>query len=98
MSDRASSDEDAARTIAGAVSDCPDVAALSRGPFGTVATYLPGGSVGGVAVRDDEVEVHVVARYGTPVPETASRVRDAVRPYAGGRAVTVVVDDIDAEG
>lgn len=88
--------EAGARVIADAVRACPDVAALTRGPFGTVATYLPGGLVGGVAVRDDEVEVHVVARYGTPLPETAERVRAAATPYAEGRPVTVVVDDIDA--
>jgi len=94
MTGLASSDEEPARIIADAVTACPDVAALSRGPFGTVATYLPGGYVGGVALRDDEVEVHVVARYGPPVPRTAERVRDAVRPHAGDRAVHVVVDDI----
>ena len=96
MTGPASSDEEPARVIADAVSACPGVSALSRGPYGTVATYLPGGYVGGVAVRDDEVEVHVVARYGPPVPETAAQVRAAATPLAGGRAVTVVVDDIDA--
>jgi len=89
------SEAEPAQVIADAVRACPDVAALSRGPFGTVATYLPGGQIGGVAVRDDEVEVHVVARYGTPLPGTTERVRAAARPYAGGRAVTVVVDDIE---
>ncbi|HEY3687421.1 MAG TPA: hypothetical protein VGL93_30570 [Streptosporangiaceae bacterium] len=94
-SHESSNDTEPARLIADAVLACPDVAALSRGPFGTVATYLPGAFVGGVAVRDDEVEVHVVAHYGRPVPEIAARVRDIVTPYAGDREVTVVVDDID---
>lgn len=85
---------EAARVIADAVRACPDVAALSRGPFGTFGTYLAGGLVAGVAVREDEVEVHVVARYGPPLPETAERVRAAATPYADGRPVTVVVDDI----
>lgn len=90
-----SNEPEPARIIADAVLACPDVAALSRGPFGTIASYLPGDFVGGVAVRDDEVEVHVVARYGPPVPGIAARVRDIVTPHAGDREVTVVVDDID---
>ena len=89
------SSSEPARVIAGAVLARPDVAALSRGPFGTVATYLPGDLVPGVAVRDDEVEVHVVARYGRPVREIADDVRAAVVPHAGDRAVTIVVDDLD---
>jgi hypothetical protein len=49
--------------IAAAVAGCPAVAALADGP---VATYLPGRTVPGVAVRDNLVVVAVVARHGPP--------------------------------
>jgi uncharacterized alkaline shock family protein YloU len=73
---------------------CPHVAGLSSGPFGSVATYLPGESVPGVAVRDDEIEIHVVASYGSPLPEVAMAVREAVGDLAGGRPVNVTIDDV----
>jgi hypothetical protein len=87
------SDELAVR-IAGRVASCPDVAGLSGGPFGTVATYLPGRSVSGVAVRDDQVEIHVVARHGRPLPEIGAAVREAVGDLAGPRRVDVTIADI----
>nr|WP_189181006.1 hypothetical protein [Microbispora rosea] len=76
---------------------CPDVADLSRGPFGVVATYLPGGLVPGVAVRDDAIEVDIVARYGRPLPEVADSVRDAIGGLAGGRRVDVTIADVVAD-
>ncbi|WP_189164231.1 hypothetical protein, partial [Sphaerisporangium melleum] len=54
--------------IAQAVRGCPDVAAMAGG---RVATYLAGRAVAGVAVRDAEVEIAVVARYGRPLVEVA---------------------------
>lgn len=83
-----------ARRIAERVLTCPDVADLSRGPFGVVATYLPGGLVPGVAVRDDAIEVDIVARYGRPLPEVADLVRDAIGDLAGGRRVDVTIVDV----
>ncbi|GAA5041961.1 hypothetical protein GCM10023259_011200 [Thermocatellispora tengchongensis] len=87
--------EDLAGEMAEAVRRCPDVAALSLGPFGTVATYLPGVKVSGVAVRDGEIDIAIVARYGRPLPEIADEVRDAVAPLAGGRRVNVAIDDLE---
>ncbi|WP_239137009.1 hypothetical protein [Sphaerisporangium rufum] len=81
--------------IAAAVTGCPDVAGLARGPL---ATYLAGRTVPGVAVRDDAIEVAVVARYGRPLAEIAEQVRAAVAPLAGGRPVDVRVDDISMPG
>ena len=82
--------------IAAAVTGCPDVAGLTQIPGAPVATYLPGRTVSGVAVRAGEVEVCVVARYGLPLPEIAAQVREAVAPLAPGRMVNVVIADITA--
>jgi hypothetical protein len=63
-----------------------------------VATYLPGRTVSGVAVRAGEVEVCVVARYGLALPQIAEQVRQAVAPLAPGRVVDVVIGDIELPG
>ncbi|MGI5153961.1 hypothetical protein [Microbispora sp. CA-102843] len=86
--------EVSARRIADRVLSCPDVADLSRGPFGVVATYLPGGLVPGVAIRDDAIEIDIVARYGRPLPEVADLVRDAIGDLAAGRRVDVTIADV----
>ncbi|MEU4830456.1 hypothetical protein [Streptosporangium sp. NPDC023615] len=80
--------------MADAVRRCPDVADLSGGPFGTVATYRPGEMMPGVALREDEVEVSVVVRLGRPLPEIAEEVRAAVAPMAGGRPVNVHIGGV----
>ena len=82
--------------IAAAVTRCPDVAGLTQIPGRPVATYLPGRTVSGVAVRPAEVEVCVVARYGLPLPLVAAHVRQAVEPLVPGRVVDVVIADITA--
>jgi hypothetical protein len=81
--------------IAAAVAGCGDVAALADGP---VATYLPGRTVPGVALRDDRVVVAVVARHGPPLAEAAGQVRAAVAGLAPGLAVDVRIDDIVLPG
>lgn len=78
-----------AHGIADAVRRCPDVVDLSGGPFGTVATYLPGERVPGVALHEDGIEVSVVVKLGRPLPEIADEVRAAVVPMAGDRPVNV---------
>jgi hypothetical protein len=35
------------------------------GHLGAVGTYLPGRRVTGVVLREEDVEVHVIGRYGT---------------------------------
>ncbi len=62
---------------------------LSGGPFGTVATYLPGERLPGVALREDEVEISIVARMGRPLPEIADGVRAAIAPMVGDRPINV---------
>jgi len=83
-----------ADAIAVAVSAAPGVAALSGGRFGGVGTYLPGRRVTGVVIGDDDLEVHVVGRYGVPVDQIAADVRRAVEPYAGDRTVHVIIEDL----
>lgn len=80
--------------IAAAVSSCPGVAGLTQVPGMPVATYLPGRTVSGVAVRPAEVEICVVARYGPALPHVAAQVRQAVEPLVPGRVVDVVIGDI----
>ena len=84
--------------IAATVLGCRDVAGLTQNPGAPVATYLPGRTVSGVAVRPAEVEVCVVARYGQPLAKVADRVRAAVEPLVPGRVVDVVIGDITPPG
>ena len=84
--------------IVGAVTGCAAVAGLTEALGGPVATYLPGRTVSGVAVRAGEVEVCVVARYGLPLPEVAAQVRQAVAALAPDRVVDVVIGDIAVAG
>ena len=81
--------------VAAAALGSPLIAGLTGGRFGEVATYLPGRRVLGVRQVDGTVEVHVVAKWGRPVPEVADMVRAAVAPHAAGAPVAVFVDDIE---
>jgi hypothetical protein len=81
--------------VADAAAACPPVAGLVGGRFGEVATYLPGRRIVGVRRVDGVIEIHVVARWGTPLPEAAEVVRAAVAPAAAGAPVSVFVDDIE---
>ena len=81
--------------VAAAALGCPLIADLTGGRFGEVATYRPGRRIVGVREVEGVVEVHVVARWGTPLPEVAEVVRAAVAPLAGGRPVAVFIDDIE---
>lgn len=88
------SEADQADLIAAAVTAVPGVVALHAGMFGEVATYLPGHRVAGIRTNTDGVtEVHVTLRYGTPVRDTAARVRDAAAAVVGG-VVDVTVEDV----
>jgi hypothetical protein len=82
--------------VAAAVVASPSVARLvGEGIGAQVATYLPGRRVEGVRVTPEDVEVHVATRWDVPIPLAAADVRAAVLPLAGGRLVTIVVEDID---
>jgi hypothetical protein len=81
--------------VAKAVLACPHVASLSAGTVAEIATYLPGRRVQGIRSQDDALEIHIVARWGTPLPEIGAEVRRAVGSLAGGRAVTVAIEDVE---
>ncbi|WP_433334032.1 hypothetical protein [Spirillospora sp. CA-294931] len=86
-----------AERIADKVGAVPDVAGLTAGPRGRVVTYRVGRPVVGVAVRDDAVEVGVVARQGGRLADVGDAVRAVVGPMAGGRTVDVLIGDIEGE-
>ncbi|MDQ6698459.1 MAG: hypothetical protein M3Z46_13485 [Actinomycetota bacterium] len=81
--------------VATAVLACPHVASLSAGTVQEIATYLPGRRVHGIRAQDDSLEIHVVARWGTPLPEIGAEVRRAVGGLAGGRPITVAIEDVE---
>jgi hypothetical protein len=81
--------------VAAAALSSPGVAGVSAGMAGEAATYLPGRRVDGVRVTGDEVEVHIIARWGLSLPAVADTVRLAVKPFAGGLPTSVYVDDIE---
>ena len=81
--------------VAAAALGSPLIAGLTGGRFGEVATYLPGRRIVGVREADGAVEIHVVAKWGTPLPEVADVVRRAVSAHTDGAPVAVFVDDIE---
>ena len=81
--------------VAAAALGSPLIAGLTGGRFGEVATYLPGRRIVGVREADGAVEIHVVAKWGTPLPEVADVVRQAVSAHTDGAPVAVFVDDIE---
>ncbi|TMQ97222.1 hypothetical protein ETD83_20380 [Actinomadura soli] len=85
---------DLADQVAEAAMACQDVRALTAGPHVRIATYRAGLPLAGVAVRDGEIEIGVVVRYGRPLPEIAEDVRRLVAPLAGGRKVDVLIADL----
>jgi hypothetical protein len=86
-----------ARTVSDAVLAIEGVHSLGVGRYAEAATYGPGEKVTGVVVNPDEVRVHIVARYPLPepIPALAEHVRERVSPETGGRATTVVVEDLE---
>ena len=90
--------EVAAARIAAAVLAHPGVDSLDGGPFGTVASYLAGGRILGVRIGIDgePVELAVVARFGTPLPQLAEELGAVVRGLLGPVAVDVTFSDVVA--
>ncbi|MEV4258730.1 hypothetical protein AB0J52_36695 [Spirillospora sp. NPDC049652] len=88
---------DLAERVAAAVTALPDVAGLSTGRSAMLVTYRVGTPVTGVAVRDDAVEIGVVARYGRPLERIADEVRAVAEPLADERRVDVLIADITDE-
>jgi DNA-binding transcriptional LysR family regulator len=89
-----------AERVAAAVTAHPAVAGLHGGPFGAVATYLPGRRLVGVRIGegDEPVEVAVVLRPDRPIPDVVRALRREVSALCGGAAVDITVADIVVPG
>jgi hypothetical protein len=89
--------------VEAAVLGHPAVARLDGGPFGTVASYLPGRRVLGVRIGDPDrdpaepVEIAVVVRLGTPLPQLARELAEVVRGVLGPVRVDVMFCDVDPD-
>lgn len=83
------------QAVADAVLAHPSVLRLDGGPFGAIASYLPGHRVQGVRLADP-VEIAVVLRLGRPFAEVADRVRAVLGDDT--LAVDVTVADVGAAG
>lgn len=88
-----STQDDVVERIADAVLAIPGVTDLHSGLFGEIATYLPGRRVSGIALRDDDGEVHIVVDPARDLQEVAQQVRDTAEDL-GGVPFAVVVEDI----
>jgi hypothetical protein len=89
-----------AAAVASAVLAHPAVARLDGGPFGTVASLLPGRRIEGVRLGSggEPVEIAVVARLGIPLPQLAEELGAAVRALLGPVAVDVTISDVAPAG
>lgn len=84
-----------AESVAASALRSPSVSRLFPGGAVEVATYLPGKRITGVRVRDSEIEVHVVAKWGRSLADVGEEVRSLVEPVAGGLPVSIFIDDVD---
>jgi hypothetical protein len=85
-----------ADAIAAAVRAHPAVADLDGGPFGAIACYLPGRRVVGVRIGEpgEPVEISVVARLGTPLPQLATELRQLITAVTGSRVIDLTINDV----
>lgn len=85
--------------IAAAVCAHPAVARLDGGPFGAVASLLPGRRVEGVRVGadNDPVELAVIARLGTPLPQVGAELGEIVQRLCGPVPVEVTFSDVEID-
>jgi hypothetical protein len=86
-----------AQEVAAAVAAHPAVARLDGGPFGAVATHLPGRRLLGVRIGegDEPVELAVVLYPDRPIPEVVNALRREVSRICGGAAVDITVSDLE---
>ncbi|MDQ2789119.1 MAG: hypothetical protein M3Y73_05190 [Actinomycetota bacterium] len=87
-----------ADALAAAVRAHPEVADLDGGPYGVVVSHLPDRRVVGVRVGEpgEPVEVSVVARLGTPLPQLATELRQMITAITGPRVIEVTINDVIA--
>jgi hypothetical protein len=91
-----------ARAVAEAVLAHPAVARLDSGPFGVVASYLPGDRLVGVSLGVDaaSAEIAVVLSLGHPIPPVVENLRSRAQRVLGDVPVDIRVADVvtDPEG
>jgi hypothetical protein len=83
--------------VAAAVLAHPAVVRLDGGPFGTIGSHLPGRRrlLGiRIGVGDEPVEIAVIARLGTLLPQLAQELGAAVVAVLGPVRVDVTVSDV----
>lgn len=85
---------DREQRIAAAALAVAGVRSLHGGPYGVVATYLPGERVSGVALAEDSGEVHIVTDLSRNVRTVAEEVRGVVEAIAGV-PIVVTVEDVE---
>lgn len=84
--------------VADAVLAHPSVLRLDGGPFGVVASHLPGRRLPGVRIGDGDeaTEVAVVVALGVPFARLADEIADRVRAVLGPVRVDVMFSDVGA--
>ncbi|TCK21023.1 hypothetical protein [Pseudonocardia endophytica] len=84
--------------VADAVLAHPSVLRLDGGPFGVVASHLPGRRLPGVRIGagDEPTEVAVVVALGRPFPALADEIAGRVRSVLGPVPVDVTFSDVGA--
>lgn len=86
-----------AERVAATVTAHPAIARLDGGVFGSVATYLPGRRLVGVRIGRgaEPVELGVVVRLSSRIPDVVAELRRDVSALCGGAAVDITVADVD---
>jgi hypothetical protein len=81
--------------VAAAVRSCPGVSDLDGGPLGAATTYLPGRRIHGLQTGDRTLTVSVRSHWDVSAVEVARQIQHSVGPLAAGRAVDVIISDIE---
>lgn len=86
-----------AARIEAVVTAHPAVVRLEGGPFGAVATHLPGRRIVGVRVGEpgEAVELAVALYLDHPLPDAAAALRREVAPLVPGSPVDITVTDVE---
>lgn len=87
---------DVAELVAETVLSVAGVAALNSGPFGEIATYLPGRRIPGIRIGAGRCAVHLTAEYPADLSAVADAVRAAVETVVGP-PVDVTIEDVQFE-
>jgi hypothetical protein len=84
--------------VAAAVLAHPSVLGLDGGPFGVIASHLPGRRLPGVRIGmgDEPTEVAIVVAVGVPFDRLADEIAERVRAVLGPVPVDVTFSDVGA--